>query len=161
MSNGTKHVETLALHAGWRADPGTGSVMVPIHQTTSYLFDSAERAADLFALKADGFIYTRMMNPTTDVLEKRLAAIEGGVAALASPPDKPPRRFRFKISLKRATTSSLRPISTAAPGISSPTRSGSGESRSASSIPPIPRASAARPTTKRAPITPRRCRIRS
>jgi len=83
MSNGTKHVETLALHAGWRADPATGSVAVPIHQTTSYLFESAEQAADLFALKADGFIYTRMMNPTTDVLEKRLAAIEGGVAALA------------------------------------------------------------------------------
>ncbi len=74
--------ETLALHAGWRADPGTGSVAVPIHQTTSYQFQSAEHAANLFALKEFGNIYTRIMNPTTDVLEKRVAALEGGVGAL-------------------------------------------------------------------------------
>jgi O-acetylhomoserine (thiol)-lyase len=75
--------ETLALHAGWRADPATHSVAVPIYQTTSYQFESPEHAANLFALKEFGNIYTRIMNPTTDVLEKRLAALEGGVAALA------------------------------------------------------------------------------
>lgn len=75
--------ETLALHAGWRADPTTGAVAVPIYQTTSYQFRDTEHAANLFALKEPGNIYTRMMNPTTDVLEKRIAALEGGVAALA------------------------------------------------------------------------------
>jgi len=75
--------ETLAVHAGWRADASTGSVAVPIHQTTSYQFKSAEHAANLFALKEFGNIYTRIMNPTTDVLEQRVAALEGGVAALA------------------------------------------------------------------------------
>jgi len=75
--------ETLALHAGWRADPATGAVAVPIYQTTSYQFQSAEHAANLFALKELGNIYTRIMNPTNDVLEKRVAALDGGVAALA------------------------------------------------------------------------------
>jgi len=79
----THHPETLALHAGWRADPATTAVAVPIYQTTSYQFASAERASNLFALKELGNIYTRIMNPTTDVLEKRLAALEGGVGALA------------------------------------------------------------------------------
>ena len=79
----SKHPETLALHAGHRKDPTTGAVAVPIYQTTSYLFDSTEHASDLFALKQLGNIYTRLMNPTNDVLEKRMAAIEGGVAALA------------------------------------------------------------------------------
>lgn len=75
--------ETLLLHAGWRADPATGAVAVPIYQTTSYQFDDAAHAADLFALRRLGNIYTRITNPTTDVLEKRVAALEGGVAALA------------------------------------------------------------------------------
>ncbi len=79
----TLHPETLALHAGWRADPATGAVAVPIYQTTSYQFRDAGHAADLFALKELGNIYTRMGNPTTDVLEQRVAALEGGVAALA------------------------------------------------------------------------------
>jgi O-acetylhomoserine (thiol)-lyase len=83
MAVNSKHPETLALHAGWRADATTGSVAVPIHQTTSYQFHSPEHAANLFALKEMGNIYTRMMNPTTDVLEQRLAALEGGVGALA------------------------------------------------------------------------------
>lgn len=74
---------TAALHAGFRADPATGAVAVPIYQTTSYQFDSTSHAENLFALKELGNIYTRIMNPTTDVLEKRVAAIEGGVAALA------------------------------------------------------------------------------
>ncbi|MBN2483264.1 MAG: O-acetylhomoserine aminocarboxypropyltransferase/cysteine synthase [Candidatus Omnitrophica bacterium] len=76
--------ETLALHAGYDGDPETGSRAVPIYQTTSYLFKSSEHAANLFALKESGNIYTRLMNPTTDVLEKRVAALEGGIGALAT-----------------------------------------------------------------------------
>ena len=79
----TAHPETIALHAGWRADPATTSVAVPIYQTTSFQFNSTEHAANLFALAELGNIYTRIGNPTTDVLEKRVAALEGGVAALA------------------------------------------------------------------------------
>ncbi|WP_316795619.1 O-acetylhomoserine aminocarboxypropyltransferase/cysteine synthase [Pedobacter agri] len=76
--------ETLQLHAGQEIDPTTGSRAVPIYQTTSYGFNSAEHGANLFALKEFGNIYTRLMNPTTDVFEKRIAALEGGVAALAT-----------------------------------------------------------------------------
>jgi O-acetylhomoserine (thiol)-lyase len=81
----SKHkLDTIALHAGQEAaDPTTGARAVPIYQTTSYLFKNTEHAANLFALKEVGNIYTRMMNPTTDVFEKRVAAIEGGTAALA------------------------------------------------------------------------------
>jgi O-acetylhomoserine (thiol)-lyase len=75
--------ETIALHAGWRADPTTGSVAVPIHQTTSFQFQDTGHAQRLFALQELGMIYTRIMNPTVDVLEQRVAALEGGVAALA------------------------------------------------------------------------------
>ncbi|MDF1551539.1 MAG: PLP-dependent transferase [Deferrisomatales bacterium] len=75
--------ETLALHAGQEPDPATGSRAVPIHQTSSYVFRDAEHAANLFALKELGNIYTRLMNPTTDVFERRMAALEGGTAALA------------------------------------------------------------------------------
>ncbi len=76
-------IETLAVHAGYSPDPTTKSVAVPIYQTVAYAFDSAQHGADLFDLKVPGNIYTRIMNPTTDVLEKRLAALHGGVAALA------------------------------------------------------------------------------
>lgn len=79
----TAHPETLALHAGYRADPETGSVAPPIYQTTAYQFHDTEYAASLFALTQPGNIYTRLMNPTNDILEKRMAAIEGGSAALA------------------------------------------------------------------------------
>ena len=75
--------ETQALHAGYRSDPTTGAVAVPIYQTTSYQFRDTKHASDLFALSELGNIYTRIMNPTTDVLEQRLAAMEGGVAGLA------------------------------------------------------------------------------
>ena len=75
--------ETLQIHAGQVADPTTGARAVPIYQTTSYLFQNAEHAAKLFGLQAFGNIYTRLMNPTTDVLEKRIAALEGGSAAVA------------------------------------------------------------------------------
>ncbi|MDF7812995.1 O-acetylhomoserine aminocarboxypropyltransferase/cysteine synthase [Hymenobacter sp. YC55] len=83
MSASTHHFETLQLHAGQQPDPTTGSRAVPIHQTTSYVFKNAEHGANLFALKEFGNIYTRLMNPTTDVFEQRIAALEGGVAALA------------------------------------------------------------------------------
>ncbi|HEX6799301.1 MAG TPA: homocysteine synthase [Ktedonobacterales bacterium] len=77
--------ETLALHAGQEApDPATGARAVPIYQTTSFVFDNADHAADLFALRQTGNIYTRIMNPTQDVFERRIAALEGGVAALAT-----------------------------------------------------------------------------
>ena len=82
MSN--LHFETLQLHAGQEIDPTTKSRAVPIYQTTSFEFDSTEHAADLFGLRQFGNIYTRIMNPTTDVFEKRMAALEGGVAALAT-----------------------------------------------------------------------------
>jgi O-acetylhomoserine (thiol)-lyase len=75
-------LSTLALHAGQQADPTTGARAVPIYQTTSYVFKSSEHAANLFALKEFGNIYTRIMNPTTDVFEKRVAALEGGTGAL-------------------------------------------------------------------------------
>src|SRR5215475_14918225 len=83
MPTESKNPETIVLHAGtYRADPATHAVAVPIYQTTSYQFDSAEHAANLFGLKELGNIYTRIMNPTQDAFEKRIAAVEGGVAAL-------------------------------------------------------------------------------
>ncbi len=78
------NIETLALHAGQVSDPVTGARAVPIYQTSSYEFKNTEHAANLFALKEFGNIYTRLMNPTTDVVEKRIAALEGGVGALAT-----------------------------------------------------------------------------
>ena len=76
-------IETLAVHAGYSPEPTTKAVAVPIYQTTSYAFDDTQHGADLFDLKVEGNIYTRIMNPTQDVLEKRVAAMEGGVAGLA------------------------------------------------------------------------------
>ncbi len=78
------HYETLQLHAGQQPDPTTKARAVPIYQTTSYVFDNSEHAANLFGLKQFGNIYTRIMNPTTDVFEQRMAALEGGVAAVAT-----------------------------------------------------------------------------
>jgi O-acetylhomoserine/O-acetylserine sulfhydrylase len=83
MSEKKYHFDTLQLHAGQSADPTTGSRAVPIYQTTSFEFKDSEHAAKLFGLKEFGNIYTRIMNPTTDVFEKRIAALEGGVAAVA------------------------------------------------------------------------------
>ena len=83
MTNSSKNPETIALHAGYRSDPATTAVAVPIYQTTSYQFNSTEHASNLFSLKELGNIYTRIMNPTQAVLEERVAALEGGVAALA------------------------------------------------------------------------------
>ena len=84
MASENLHFETLQLHAGQVVDPTTNSRAVPIYQTTSYVFNDSEHAANLFGLKEFGNIYTRLMNPTTDVFEKRIAALEGGVAALAT-----------------------------------------------------------------------------
>ena len=75
--------ETIALHAGYQSEPTTKSAAVPIYQTTSYTFDNTQHGADLFNLDVAGNIYTRMMNPTTAVLEERVARLEGGIAALA------------------------------------------------------------------------------
>ncbi|MBL6946162.1 MAG: PLP-dependent transferase [Rhodospirillales bacterium] len=83
MTVESRHPETLVLHAGYRRDETTKAVAVPIYQTTSYQFDSTEHAENLFALKEFGNIYTRIMNPTNDALEQRIAALEGGVAALS------------------------------------------------------------------------------
>ncbi len=77
------HIDTLAVHAGYSPEPTTKSVAVPLYQTVAYAFDSAQHGADLFDLKVPGNIYTRITNPTNDVLEKRVAAMEGGIAALA------------------------------------------------------------------------------
>ncbi len=81
--NPTYHFNTLAVHGGQTVDPATNARAVPIYQTTSYNFTDADHAARLFALQEFGNIYSRIMNPTQDVLEKRLAAMEGGMAALA------------------------------------------------------------------------------
>ena len=121
---------TRQLHAGQQPDPTTGSRAVPIYQTTSYQFRDTEHAANLFALKELGNIYTRIMNPTTDVLEQRLADLEGGVGALAASsgharadhgdPD---------ACARRATTSSAAAGSMAAPTTSSTTPSPAWASR--------------------------------
>ena len=84
MSERKLSFETLQVHAGQVPDPTTGSRAVPIYQTSSYVFKNADHAANLFALKEPGNIYTRIMNPTTDVFEKRVAELEGGVAGLAT-----------------------------------------------------------------------------
>src|ERR1700742_3164775 len=83
MPTNSKHPETLVLHAGYRSDPATNAVAVPIYQTTSYQFRDTTHAANLFGLAELGNIYTRIMNPTQAALEERIAALEGGVAALA------------------------------------------------------------------------------
>ena len=115
--------ETLQVHAGQEPAPGTNARAVPIYQTTSYTFDDAEHGARLFALQEFGNIYTRIMNPTTDVFEKRIAALEGGVGgarhgdrAGGAVPGAP------TIAGRPATTSSRRATSTAAPTTSSRSR---------------------------------------
>ena len=83
MTKTLKNPETIVLHGGdYRSDPATTAVAVPVYRTTSYQFNNTEHAANLFALKEFGNIYTRIMNPTNDVLEKRMAAIEGGLACV-------------------------------------------------------------------------------
>ncbi|MFM2328425.1 MAG: hypothetical protein RLZZ494_528, partial [Pseudomonadota bacterium] len=83
MTSPTWRFETVSVHGGYTPDPTTHAVAVPIYQTVAYSFDSAQHGADLFDLKVAGNIYSRIMNPTCDVLEKRVAALEGGIGALA------------------------------------------------------------------------------
>ncbi|MFT7754942.1 UNVERIFIED_CONTAM: PLP-dependent transferase, partial [Salmonella enterica subsp. enterica serovar Enteritidis] len=83
MAHRAPGIETLAVHAGAQPDPATGARATPIYQTTAFVFDDADHAASLFGLKAFGNIYTRITNPTNAVLEERVAALEGGTAALA------------------------------------------------------------------------------
>ena len=162
MSDQAQKPETLVLHAGWRADPSTGAVAVPIYQTTSYQFHSTEHAANLFALKELGNIYTRIMNPTNDVLEKRIAALEGGVAALAVASGQAASAFAVQ-NLARAGDNIVSSTDLYG-GHLEPVRQhaeGPGDRDCASSIRATRRISAARPTPARAPITRRPCPIPS
>ena len=87
-------LETIAVHGGYTPEATTKAVAVPIYQTTSYAFDNTQHGADLFDLKVQGNIYTRIMNPTQDVLEKRVAELEGGIASLALASGRPPSPIR-------------------------------------------------------------------
>lgn len=111
--------ETLQLHAGYEPEPTTLSRQVPIYPTTSYVFKSPEHAANLFALKEFGNIYSRIMNPTVDVLEKRLAALEGGRRPWPPQAATPPSSWPSPPWPRRGTTSSPPPTSTGAPSTSS------------------------------------------
>ena len=108
------HPDTLALHAGQEPDPTTGSRTVPIYQTSSYVFRDAEHAAALFALKEPGNIYTRIMNPTTDVFEKRVAALEGGTGGLAVASGQAAISWPCSIWRRQEMRSSPPPLSTEA-----------------------------------------------
>ena len=88
--------ETIAIHAGYEPDPTTKAVAVPIYQTAAYAFDSADHGAALFNLEADGYRYSRIANPTTAVLEKRIAELEGGVGALAVASGQAALAFRIR-----------------------------------------------------------------
>ena len=124
----------MAVHAGQEPDPTTNARAVPIYATTSYVFDDTEHAANLFGLAEFGNIYSRIMNPTNDVLEKRLAAMDGGAAALAFASGQVGHHGVDPHDLPRGTELRLRrPASTAAPGRSSRRRSRSSASRCASS----------------------------
>ena len=100
-----KGLSTISLHAGQKPDSATGSRAVPLYQTTSYVFRDSQHAAGLFALKEAGNIYTRLMNPTTDVFEQRVAAIEGGTAALAMASGMaPPSGLRLPMTRMRSAS---------------------------------------------------------
>ena len=121
MSN-NYHFETLQLHVGQEhPDPTTDARAVPIYATTSYVFQDAAQAAGRFGLTEGGNIYTRLMNPTSDVLEQRLAALESGAAALMTASGRRPSLMRCRTSRWPATISFPLPICTAAPTTCSPT----------------------------------------
>ena len=117
-----QQLATLAVHAGQTPDPTTGARAVPIYQTTSYLFQDADHAGRLFALKEFGNIYTRIMNPTTDVFEKRVAALEGGAAGLATASGQAAETLTITTLAAPAMRSSPPLRSTAGPTIYSTTR---------------------------------------
>ncbi len=106
--------ETLQVHAGQQPAPGTNARAVPIYQTTSYTFNDADHGARLFALKEFGNIYTRIMNPTTDVFEQRVAALEGGVAGVATSSGQAAQFVALRRLPRPATTSCRRATCTAA-----------------------------------------------
>jgi O-acetylhomoserine (thiol)-lyase len=161
MTAPSYHLETMLLHAGWRADPATGAVAVPIYQTTSFQFRDTEHAANLFALKELGNVYTRIMNPTNDVLEKRIAALEGGVAALALASGQAASAFALQ-NLARAGDNVVSSTDLyGGPGICLPTPSKIRESKFASSTRLIRRILDVRPTIEPARTMPKVCQIRS
>ena len=114
--------DTLALHAGQEVDSATTARAVPIYQSTSYVFNDTDHAANLFSLSEFGNIYTRIMNPTTDVFEKRVAALEGGVGRSGQPRGRRRRRSPSSTSRGRGMRSSPQPASTAGRTTSSTTR---------------------------------------
>ena len=149
--------ETLALHGGQEPDPTTNARAVPIYQTTSYMFDNADHAADLFGLREFGNIYTRIMNPTNDVFEKRVAALEGGVGGarlrlglggrhLLHPQHR--RRRRSRRQRQQPVRRHLQPLRAHAAALR--------RSRSISSIRSTPRAFAAPSSRTPSCCTPRR-----
>lgn len=125
-------IETQAIRAGYEPEPTSKAVAVPIYQKTAYAFDSTQHGADLFDLKVEGNIYSRIMNPTNGVLEQRIAAMEGGIGALALASGQAATTYSTSLSQKRVTTSSAPRRSTAArwwtrgSSIGSPTRRGFG-----------------------------------
>ena len=115
----SQRFETLQLHAGQSPDSATNSRAVPIYQTSSYVFNDAEHGANLFGLKEFGNIYTRLMNPTTDVFEKRVAALEGGVAAVATASGQSAQFLAITNCMQAGDNFVPRPICMAAPTTSS------------------------------------------
>ncbi len=123
MSQDNLHFETLQVHAGQTPDSTTRSRAVPIYQTTCYQFDSSEHGANLFALKEGGNIYTRLANPTTDMFERRVAALEGGVGAVATSSGHAAQLTALTAIVRKARTLSARRSYTAAHSTSSNTHS--------------------------------------
>ena len=160
MSENALGFDTLALHAGQTPDPTTLSRAVPIYQTTSYVFKSSEHAANLFALKEFGNIYTRLMNPTTDVLEKRLAALDGGVGALAVASGQAAITFAVLNITQRRAEHRLRQLPLRRHLQPVPLHAAQARHRrSSSSIPPTRRTSARRSTRTPGWSTPSRSAI--
>ena len=122
MPTKSQHPETLVLHAGYRSDPTTTAVAVPIYQTTSYQFRNTQHAANLFGLAELGNIYSRIMNPTNAVLEERVPRSKAGSPRWRSPRARPPHSSRCRTSARRGIISSAPPTFTAAPGTSFSTR---------------------------------------
>jgi O-acetylhomoserine (thiol)-lyase len=151
MTVKSNNPETMMLHAGPRNDASSGAVAMPIYQTTSYQFRSTEHAANLFALKDFGNIYSRIMNPTCDALEQKITALEGGVAALAVSSGQAASAWLSRTCAGRATTSSALLTSTEAPGICLPTRCRPWASPCVSPTPPIRSLSAGPRMTAPAP----------
>ena len=138
MTDNAYSTDTLAIHGGQEPDSSTLSRAVPIYQTTSYVFKNNGHAADLFALKEFGNIYTRIMNPTSDVFEKRVALLDGGVGALAVSSGQSAISLAL---LNIASSGDEIVVSPGAPTISSATPSDGSASPSVSPTPPIPRTS--------------------